>query len=133
MRIIKKIALAVFKEGKILQVRTNKQDKVFYALGGKIEEGETDIDCLKREVKEELGCKIDESSIKFLKEFEDVAHGDQAMLNMRMYEGKLRGEPKPSSEIVEFGYFDSNSSKENLSVIAQRTIFPYLKEKGYIN
>lgn len=133
MRIIKKIGLAVFKEKKILQVRTNKQEKVFYALGGKIEEGETDIECLKREVKEELGCDVEEFSLKFLKEFEDVAHGDQGMLNMRLYEGKLIGEPKPSSEIVEFGYFDSSSNKENLSVIAQRTIFPWLKENGYIN
>ncbi len=73
------------------------------------------------------------NSYKFLKEFEDVAHGDQAMLNIRMYEGKLIGEAKPSSEIVEIGYFDTNSPKENLSVIAQRTIFPWLKMHGFIN
>ncbi len=69
MKLIKKIGLAVFKGKKILQVRTNKQDKVFYALGGKIEEGESDLDCLNREVKEELGCEIEKSSIKFLYEF----------------------------------------------------------------
>lgn len=133
MKIIHKISLAVFKEKKILQVRTNKQKEVFYALGGKIETGESDLDCLNREVKEELGCGIDQSSIKFLKEFEDVAHGDQAMLNIRIYEGQLIGEPKPSSEIVEIGYFDTNSDLKNLSVIAQRTIFPWLKDHGYIN
>src|SRR3989344_6599929 len=99
MGIIRKVALAVFENKKLLQVRTGRQRNVFYTLGGKIEEGESDMECLKREVKEEVGCGIDESSVKFLAEFEDVAHGKgDAMLNVRMYEGKLAGEPKPSSE-----------------------------------
>ncbi len=132
MKVIKKVALAYFRDGKMLQVRTNKQDNVFYTLGGKIEEGESDLECLKREVKEEIGCEIDESSLKFLKEFQDVAHAG-GILNVRLYEGKLIGEPKPLSEIVEIGYFDSNSDPDNLSVIAKRIIFPWLKNQGYIN
>lgn len=133
MEIINKVALAVFKDKKMLQVRTKKQPEVFYTLGGKYEEGEDDIACLKREVKEELGCEVNESSLKFLKEFEDIAHGGQAMLNVRVYTGNLIGEPKPSSEIVEIGWFDSNSDPKNLSVIAIRTIFPWLKKHGLIN
>ncbi|OGE64962.1 hypothetical protein A3I48_01700 [Candidatus Daviesbacteria bacterium RIFCSPLOWO2_02_FULL_36_7] len=134
MRIIKKVALAVFKDKKMLQVRSKKHPEVFFTLGGKIEEGETDIECLKREVKEEIDCNIDEQSIKFLKEFEDVGHDkDGDMVNIKMYEGKLIGIPKPSSEIAEIGYFDTKSDKKHLSVIAQRTIFPWLKFHGYIN
>lgn len=131
--IIKKAGLAVFKDGKILFVRTSKQKEVFYTLGGKYLEGESDVDCIKREVKEELGCDVDMNSLKFLQEFEDEAHGGQAMLNLRLYEGRLIGDPKPSSEIVEIGYFDTNSDKKNLSIIAQRTIMPWLKKHGYIN
>lgn len=134
MGIIRKVALAVFKNKKLLQVRTGKQKNVFYTLGGKIEEGESDIDCLKREVKEEIDCSLNESSIKFLATFQNVAHGKGGdLVNIRMYEGKLIGSPKPSSEIVEIGWFDSQSDKKHLSVIAQRTIFPWLKENGYIN
>jgi len=133
MRIIKKVALAVFKDKKMLQVRTNKHEKIFFTLGGKFEEGEDDLACLKREVKEEIDCEIEPNSIKFLKEFEDVAHGyEDTLLNVRLYEGNLIGEPKPSSEIVEIKYMDSKD-KENLSVIAKRTIFPWLKKHGYIN
>lgn len=133
MKLIKKAALALFLDKKIMQVRTSNQKEVFYALGGKYEKGEDDIACLKREIKEELGCEIDESSLKFLQEFEDEAHGEQAMLNVRFYTGRLIGEPKPTSEIVEIGYFDSNSDPKKLSVIAKRTIFPWLKKHGYIN
>lgn len=133
MKTINKVALAVFKDKKILQVRTKDQPEVFYTLGGKIEVGESDIECLKREIKEELGCGVDEKSLKYLTNFEDVAHGEQAMLHLKMYEGKLIGEPRPSSEIVEIGWFDSNSDPKNLSIIAKRTIFPWLKARGYIN
>lgn len=133
MKVIHKVALAVFKEKRMLQVRTNKQEEVFYTLGGKIEKGETDIECLKREVLEEIGCEVNESSLRYLTTFEDIAHGGLAMLHLRMYDGKLIGKPKPKSEIVEIGYFDTNSDPKNLSVIAKRTIFPWLKIHGYIN
>lgn len=133
MRVIKKVALAVFKNKKLLQVRTKKQKEVFYTLGGKVEGGESDLDCIKREVMEEIRCGVDESSIKFLTEFEDVAHGKEGdLVNIRMYEGKLVDTPKPSSEVVEIGYFDTNSDKKHLSIIAQRTIFPWLKKHRYI-
>lgn len=134
MKIIRKVALAVFKEGKMLQVRSKKHPEVFFTLGGKPEEGESETEALKREVREEVGCGIDQSSLKFLHEFEDVAYGKEGeMLNIRMYEGSLIGEPKPSSEIAEIGWFDTNSDKKHLSIIAQRTIFPWLRECGYIN
>lgn len=134
MKTIYKVALAVFKDKKLLQVRSYKHPLVFFTLGGKKEEGESEIDCLKREIKEEVGCEIDESSLKFLHEFEDIAHGkDKALVNIRMYKGKLIGKPLPSSEIAEVGYFDTNSDKKNLSEIAQRTIFPWLREHRYIS
>lgn len=131
---IQKIALAVFKDQRMLQVRSHKQKEVFFTLGGKIEKGESEIDCLKREVMEEVGCEVDESSLKYLTTFQDIAH-DKAgeMVNIKVYEGKLIGTPKPSSEVVEIGWFDTNSDKKHISVIAQRTIFPWLKQHGYIN
>ena len=133
MQIIRKVALGVFQGKKIMFVRSRSQENVFYTLGGKLEVGESDIQCLKREIKEEIGCEIEDSSIKFLHEFEDVAHGKEGLLNIRMYTGNLIGEPKPSAEVEEIGYFDSSSDKKNLSLIAQRTIFPWLKKHNFIN
>lgn len=134
MQIIRKAALAVFKDRKILLVRSSKKDEVFYSLGGKLKSGETDLDSLKREVFEEVSCVIDEKSLKFLHEFEGPAHGPgNSILNVRLYEGELLGTPKPSSEVFEIGYFDSKSPKKHISEIAQTKIFPWLKINGYIN
>lgn len=45
--IIRKTALTVFKDQKMIMVRSSKNPDVFYTLGGKIEEGESGIDCLR--------------------------------------------------------------------------------------
>lgn len=133
MKVIKKVALAYVRGKKVMMVRSSNQEKVFYSLGGKIKEGESEIDCLKREVWEEIGCKVDESSLKYLGELKDVAHGSNAMLHLRLYTGKLLGKPRPSSEVVEIAYFDTKGDKKYLSIFAQRTLFPYLKQHGFIN
>ncbi len=131
--LIKKIALAFFIDKKIIMVRSKKQKEVFYMLGGKIEKGESDIDALVREVKEEINCDIDKSSIKFLKEFEDIAHGkENTFLNLKLYKANIIGQPIASSEIAEINFFDSNTDKKHISEIGQRQIFPWLKENNYI-
>ncbi len=133
--------MAIFKEElnsrgertkKMLQVRSKNQPLVFFTLGGKLEVGESEIEALKREVMEEIGCGIEESSIKFLTEFEDVAHGG-GMVAIRVFTGNLIGIPTASSEIAEIGWFDTSSDKKHITTIAKRTIFPWLKEHGYIN
>lgn len=132
MKTIQKVALAVFKDKKMLQVRSKNQPLVFFTLGGKIEAGESEIEALKREVMEEIGCEIEESSLKFLTQFEDVAHGG-GVVAIKVFEGNLIGSPKPSSEIAEIGWFDTKSDKKHITVIAQRTIFPWLKAHRYIS
>lgn len=43
--------------------------------GGKFEE-ETEIECLKNEIREELNCEIDVKSLKYIAEYTDVAAGN---------------------------------------------------------
>lgn len=133
-RVLRKIALVHFQDGKVLMVRDNKNDKVFYNLGGKVEEGESDINCLAREVREELEVDLDLSSLEFLGEFEAPAHGKQnALVNIRLYKGDFIGTPKLTEEIVEYKYLDSSAPDEILSPISIHQIFPWLKENGFIN
>ncbi len=130
--IIRKVSLAVFKDKKLLCVRSFGKE-VFYCLGGKVEGGETDQDALKREIKEEVGCEM-EDDIKLLETFEDWADGrENTKVQIKLYEGKLFGEPKPSSEIEEIDYFDSKTDSNKLSAIAINQMFPWLKENGYIS
>lgn len=130
--IIYKTALAVFKDKKMIMVRTTKNDTVFYTLGGKIEEGESGIDCLHREVKEEAGVEIVEDSLKFLHEFEAPAYGrENTLVNIKLYEGSLKSDPIPSSEVVEIHYFDSTVDKKHLTEITF-DMFAWLKNNGYI-
>jgi len=130
---IRKTALAVFKDKKMIMVRNDENDTVFYTLGGKIEEGETGIECLEREVQEEVGTKVTPGSLKFLKAFEAPAYGrENTLVNIELYEGVLIGAPTPSSEIVEIDYFDSSVDKKHLTPITL-DMFSWLKANGYIN
>ena len=132
---IRKIGIAVFKDGKILMARSKKNTEIFYIPGGKLEDGESDTDCLNRECLEELGIKVKSGTIKYLQTFEGPAHGqpEGTLINTKLYQCELEGEPKASSEIEEIGYFDSISDREHLSEFAGEYIFPWLKENKYIN
>lgn len=131
--IIYKTALAVFKDKKMIMVRNDRNEEVFYTLGGRIEEGETGLECLIREIHEEVDAKMDEKTVKFLKEFQAPAHGrENTFVNIRLYEGELIGEPKPSTEIVEIAYFDSSVDRKHLTAITL-DIFDWLKKNSYIN
>lgn len=133
-KIIKKIGFGIFKDKKILMVRSHKNTEVFYLIGGKVEEGENDEECVTREVKEEIGVDIIPGTLKLLTEFNGPADGrENTLLDMKFYTGEFTSNPTPSREIAELGYFDSEADPKHMSVISKTQILPWLKEKGYIN
>jgi 8-oxo-dGTP pyrophosphatase MutT (NUDIX family) len=114
-------------------VRSNIYEKVFYNLGGKPVPGESDIDCLRREVKEEVNCNIESDSIGFLHEFKTEAHGKQdTLLIIRLYKGDLLGRPSPSSEIAEIKYFNSNAKEEQVTKMG-KLILAWLHKENLIS
>lgn len=130
--VIYKTALAAFKDKKMLLVRTSKNAEVFFTLGGKIEPGESELESLHREVKEEVGTTIRPDSLVFLREFEAPAYGrENTLVNIKLYSGELLDDPLPSSEVVEVRYFNSTIPEKHLTDMTRQMI-PWLKEQGYI-
>ena len=106
-------------------VRDFTRPDVYLTVGGKIEDGETDIECLHREALEEVGCEIVPESVKFLKEFEAPAHNkENVRVNIRLFVGELVGRPTPSSEVVELAYFGTDIDKKHIegNVVGQQII-----------
>ncbi len=62
-KVINVVGAAVINNGKVLVAQRPHSDKVYKSLkwefpGGKIEPGETAIDAIKREIREELDCDV---------------------------------------------------------------------------
>jgi 8-oxo-dGTP pyrophosphatase MutT (NUDIX family) len=132
-KIIRKVGLAVIQDRKVLLARSAKNTDAFYTLGGKIEPGENDIDCIVREVAEEASTTVDADSLQFLAEFQNLAHGKtDTFVNIRLYKGKLMGEPVPSAEVAELKYFDSTIDQKHLTPISE-DIINFLKHEQYID
>lgn len=131
MAFIDKVAFLYLQDGKILSTRSKGKDK-YYIPGGKREAGETDIETLIREVKEELSMDIIESSAKFYGAFEAQAHGkaEGVIVKMTCYTAEFAGELKADSEIAEIVWLTMEDI-ESISPV-DKLIFADLHEKGLL-
>jgi 8-oxo-dGTP pyrophosphatase MutT (NUDIX family) len=95
--------------------------------GGQLEE-ENDTECIRREIEEELACGVDMESLELIAEYTDVAAGrpDRDVM-IRLYQGKLVGEPKPSTEVKYLHWIGAEDEKnERVSPIIRNKIIPDL-------
>ena len=133
MNIIKKIGLATINNNCLLVVRNENTTK-FLMPGGRVEKGEKELDTLIREIKEELSCNMDISTVKYLGEFEDFAANDPGKkVNIKLYLGNLNGNIEKNNEIEEIKWFDyKNDNIEILSDIVKNKILPFLISNKYL-
>lgn len=131
MTVIDKVAFLYLQNGKILSTRSKGKDK-YYIPGGKREAGESDIETLVREVKEELSVDIIESSAKLYGVFEAQAHGkaEGVIVKMTCYTAEFTGELKADSEIAEIVWL-TTADMEAVSPV-DKLIFADLKQKGLL-
>jgi len=111
--LIDKVGLFIIKDGKVLFARS-KGKKSFYIPGGKREMGETDEECLKREIMEELGSGIVENSLQLYRVFyctHPKSDGTDGILKLTLYFGTLTDKPKASREIEELKWFTSKDEE----------------------
>ncbi|WP_394613790.1 NUDIX domain-containing protein [Lentzea sp. JNUCC 0626] len=97
------VGLVHVEAGRLLVVRSRNK-KAFYLPGGKIEPGESLVDAVRREVREELGVEIDEPSQLERYVAPAYGEGEGAMVDMTCFTAALRGTPQPTGEIAELTY-----------------------------
>ncbi len=100
--------------------------------GGQLDEKD-DIECIEREIEEELGCNVDKKSIKLVGDYQDAAATPGKTVRIKLYQGKLTGEPKPNSEIGALHWIGKDDSgNERVSQIIRNKIIPDLIKKGIL-
>lgn len=131
MASIDKVALIYLKDGKVLSTRS-KGKEVYYLPGGKREPGESDLQTLTREIKEELCVDILPETVVRYGVFEAQAHGkaEGVPVVMSCYRAEFSGVLQADSEIAELLWL-SFSDIDSVSPV-DRLIFTDLHEKGLL-
>lgn len=98
--------------------------------GGQFNE-ETIEECLKAEIREELGCDVDLNSIELVNDYLDVAASNpERDVLIKLYKGLLIGMPVPSSEIGALHWIGKDDlTNEKVSPIIRNKIIPDLIAK----
>lgn len=123
----KAINLIAIQDKKIL---LTKKKQVWILPGGKPEAEETDLECLSRELAEELPKLIVIDDFKPYKSFSGKTPHKGDMLEAITYFATVEGEITPSMEITEAGWFNDFDAI-NLSDITAK-IIDALKTDGFI-
>ena len=99
-------AVATNAQGETLLVRKRGTGK-FMLPGGKLDDGESALQALERELMEELGCGIDRLSCRSLGTFRAPAAFEPGWtVEAELFATSLAGDPRPSGEIDEIVWID---------------------------
>jgi len=130
-KFIDKLAFIHIQDKKIL-MSLSKGKSTWYIPGGKRENGESDIDALSREVKEELSVELNPESIEKFGVFEAQAHGhpEGTVVRMTCYTAEFTSELKAASEIEKFEFFPYSRKSE--SSFVDHLIFDDLLNKDLL-
>lgn len=117
---------AIILEGRKLLVVRKKGTALFIAPGGKQQPGESALETLARELKEELGVSL--VGATFFARFEDTSAFESAPIVMDVYESVVSGAIRPASEIEECRWVQSDfgSRGVKLGSILAKHIIPRL-------
>ena len=131
---IQKAGAVIIRDRKLLVTRTAGKD-FFIAPGGKLEQGETPHQALKRELQEEIQIDMDLATLEALGTFyADATGSNGTMLEMHVFiVHDYTGEPTPSSEIEEIRWISSQDDDITIGSIFEHYVIPLLKTRGLID
>ena len=127
--VIRIAAAVILKDGAILTVRKHGGTR-FMLPGGKYEKGETPLECLARELMEELGVSV--ASAVPLGRFEaPAAEHPDAVVVADVFVVELHGEPAPHAEIAEARWVTPGAAgSPPLAQLLEERVFPALPPSG---
>lgn len=101
--VIDKVALINISNRKVLSTLSKSKNKLYFP-GGKRENNESDLECLKREIFEELNVHIIDGTVSFFGYFEAPAdgHKEGVIVQMLCYIAEFEGALIASNEIESF-------------------------------
>lgn len=123
-RTIRISTIVVFREGRMMLVRKNGLDE-FILAGGKQEPGESDLDAVVRELRDETGC-LPDGELRRIGVFKDAAAGSPGVeVEVTVHTGDLAGEPVPMAEIAEIRWVDPERPDVAIAPSLRNLIIPY--------
>jgi ADP-ribose pyrophosphatase YjhB (NUDIX family) len=124
----------IIKDRHFLVTRSTGKD-FFIAPGGKLEENETAIQALEREMVEELQVTVVTNTLERLGTFYAEAAGKVGVqLQMDVYIiNDYTGELTPSSEVAEMKWINTKTTGIQIGSIFEHEIMPLLKQRDLID
>jgi 8-oxo-dGTP diphosphatase len=130
-----KIGALILRDGRVLLCRKRRDTSRLILPGGRIEPGESDVACLARELREELG-DVTLARAERIGAYQDRAALDDPSavktVRITLYRCEIAGEPAPAAEIGELIWFGPDADPALLSPILVNRIFPDLLARGLL-
>ncbi len=129
---IRKVAGVIIREGKLLLVRQHGTD-VFLSPGGKTEPGESPMQTLARELREETGLLL--LNAVSMGHFEGVSPFYDRVVEMDVYLVDVAGSPRPGYEIEELLWVAGDFEQFGIKVgsIFASSVIPRLVDEGRVD
>ena len=129
---IDKVGLLTIRDGRVLLCRKKRGTQLLILPGGKREAGESSLDCLARELREELG-DVQAVAPELVGVYTHKAAGEpDRQVRIELYAAELAGDAQPQSEIGELVWFGPGDHRSALAPSLSEAIFPDLIARGLI-
>ena len=130
--LIDTVAWIHLRDGRVLGTRSRGKE-LFFVPGGKRHPGESDLDTLVREAKEELTVALTRATARHFGTYEAAAAPGAPLPRVRMacYTAEFVGELTPSAEIEELTWL-SYADRDRTPPV-DRLVFDELLARGWLN
>jgi 8-oxo-dGTP diphosphatase len=125
--VLRVIAAAVLSSRELLLVSKRAAPEVFYLPGGKPDPGEAPLECLERELGEELGVRI--GAAEPFAEVRAPAALEGVEMWMSVFLTRLRGVPEPAAEIAALRWWPAEPAPRLAPAISD-CVIPRLRLAG---